>query len=68
MHLAFSAADRKSVDAFHAAALRAGGADNGAPGVRENYGPHYYAAFVHDPDGNNIEAVCLKQVGAKQGR
>ena len=68
VHLAFAAADRKSVDAFHSAALRAGGGDNGAPGVRENYGPHYYAAFVHDPDGNNIEAVCLKQVGAKAGR
>jgi hypothetical protein len=47
------------VDAFHAAALAAGGRDNGRPGLRENYGPTYYAAFAYDPDGNNIEAVCL---------
>jgi catechol 2,3-dioxygenase-like lactoylglutathione lyase family enzyme len=57
-HVAFACSDRATVDAFHAAALAAGGADNGAPGVREHYHPSYYGAFVHDPDGNNIEAVC----------
>ena len=57
-HLAFRAADRKTVDAFHKAALAAGGRDNGKPGLRENYSPTYYAAFVLDPDGNNVEAVC----------
>ncbi|HEY3174907.1 MAG TPA: VOC family protein [Candidatus Polarisedimenticolia bacterium] len=57
VHLAFASPDRASVDAFHAAALKTGGRDNGAPGIRKNYGPHYYAAFVLDPDGNNIEAV-----------
>ena len=56
VHLAFQAADRESVHRFHAAALAAGGTDNGAPGVRP-YHPDYYAAFVLDPDGNNIEAV-----------
>ena len=55
-HLAFQAADRAMVDAFHAAALAHGGRDNGAPGER-GYHPGYYAAFVLDPDGNNIEAV-----------
>jgi len=55
-HLAFQAADRAAVDAFHAAALAHGGTDNGAPGERP-YHPGYYAAFVLDPDGNNIEAV-----------
>jgi catechol 2,3-dioxygenase-like lactoylglutathione lyase family enzyme len=55
-HVAF-ATDRPTVDAFHAAALEAGGADNGGPGVREIYHPHYYGAFVLDPDGHNIEAV-----------
>ena len=55
-HLAFQAADSKTVDAFHAAALAAGGTDNGAPGPRQ-YHPGYYAAFVLDPDGNNIESV-----------
>jgi len=58
VHLAFAAPDRATVDAFHAAALEAGGTDNGAPGVREMYHPHYYGAYVLDPDGNNIEAVC----------
>ena len=48
----------RQVDAFHAAALAAGGTDNGGPGVREIYHPDYYGAFVLDPDGNNIEAVC----------
>jgi catechol 2,3-dioxygenase-like lactoylglutathione lyase family enzyme len=57
-HVAFHAADRATVDAFHAAALAAGGTDNGAPGVREHYHPTYYGAFVLDPDGNNVEAVC----------
>ena len=58
-HTAFRAESRPQVDAFHAAALEVGGADNGAPGVRGGgYPPGYYAAFVYDPDGNNIEAVC----------
>jgi catechol 2,3-dioxygenase-like lactoylglutathione lyase family enzyme len=56
-HVAFTAADRAAVDAFHEAAIAAGAEDNGAPGIREHYHQHYYAAFVHDPDGNNIEAV-----------
>lgn len=58
MHIAFIAESRAQVDAFHAAALAAGGQDNGAPGIREIYHPHYYAAFVIGPDGHNIEAVC----------
>ena len=58
VHVAFVAADRAAVDAFHRAALAAGGADNGAPGLRPHYHPHYYGAFVFDPDGHNIEAVC----------
>ncbi|QYO78001.1 VOC family protein [Devosia salina] len=57
-HYAFSANSRADVDAFHAAALSAGGTDNGAPGLRPHYHEHYYGAFVIDPDGNNIEAVC----------
>ena len=57
-HVAFTAKDRGSVDAFYAAATSAGGKDNGAPGVRSHYHENYYAAFVHDADGNNIEAVC----------
>jgi catechol 2,3-dioxygenase-like lactoylglutathione lyase family enzyme len=57
-HVAFACADRATVDAFHDAALAAGGIDNGAPGPREQYHPTYYGAFVHDLDGNNIEAVC----------
>lgn len=57
-HVAFRARTRSEVDAFHTAALAAGGQDNGRPGVREHYGPTYYAAFVLDPDGFNIEAVC----------
>ena len=57
MHIAFVAKTRAEVDAFHAAALAAGGTDNGKPGPRPNYGPGYYAGFVHDPDGNNIEAM-----------
>lgn len=58
IHYAFAAADRAAVRAFHAAALAHGGRDNGAPGLRPQYHPHYYAAFVIDPDGHNIEAVC----------
>jgi catechol 2,3-dioxygenase-like lactoylglutathione lyase family enzyme len=58
VHVAFEAASRERVDAFHAAALAAGGTDNGAPGVREIYHPTYYGAYVLDPDGNNVEAVC----------
>jgi catechol 2,3-dioxygenase-like lactoylglutathione lyase family enzyme len=60
VHVAFAAEDRATVDAFHAAALEAGGEDNGGPGVREIYHPNYYGAFVLDPDGNNVEAVCHK--------
>lgn len=56
-HVALSS-ERGSVDAFHAAALAAGGTDNGQPGVRADYHPHYYAAFILDPEGNNIEVVC----------
>ena len=56
-HIAFQASDRETVDKFHAAGLEAGGRDNGAPGERANYHPGYYAAFLLDPDGNNIEAV-----------
>lgn len=58
VHVAFAAKDRKTVDAFYAAAIAAGGTDNGAPGRRPHYHVNYYGAFVHDPDGNNIEAVC----------
>jgi catechol 2,3-dioxygenase-like lactoylglutathione lyase family enzyme len=57
LHIAFEAVTRPHVDAFHAAALEAGGVDNGAPGLRW-YHPNYYGAYVLDPDGNNIEAVC----------
>jgi catechol 2,3-dioxygenase-like lactoylglutathione lyase family enzyme len=57
-HVAFRADARAQVNAFHAAALAAGGRDNGPPGLREDYGPTYYAAFVLDPDGFNVEAVC----------
>jgi catechol 2,3-dioxygenase-like lactoylglutathione lyase family enzyme len=57
-HVSFAATDRGTVDAFHAAALAAGGTENGAPGPRPIYHPGYYGAFVLDPDGNNVEAVC----------
>jgi len=57
-HVAFRVGDRAIVDAFHAAALTAGGTDHGAPGLRSHYHPDYYAAFVLDPDGINVEAVC----------
>ena len=59
-HVAFVAATRAHVDACYQAALAAGGRDNGAPGLRPHYHPDYYAAFVHDPDGINVEAVCHK--------
>ena len=58
LHFCFDAPTRKSVDAFHAAALKAGGKDNGKPGLRTDYGANYYAAFVVDPDGYRIEAYC----------
>ncbi len=58
LHFCFIAPTRASVDAFHAAALNAGGKSNGKPGLRESYGPNYYAAFVVDPDGYRIEAYC----------
>jgi catechol 2,3-dioxygenase-like lactoylglutathione lyase family enzyme len=58
VHIAFAASDRASVDAFHEEALAAGGRNNGGPGLRPEYHQSYYAAFVFDPDGNNIEAVC----------
>jgi catechol 2,3-dioxygenase-like lactoylglutathione lyase family enzyme len=63
-HLAFSAPDRASVDAFHAAALAAGGSDNGPPGLRLEYHPNYYASFVLDPSGHNMEAVHHHPPGA----
>lgn len=58
-HVAFMAPDRASVDRFHATALALGGVDEGAPGLRD-YGPDYYGAYVRDPDGNKIQACCLK--------
>jgi catechol 2,3-dioxygenase-like lactoylglutathione lyase family enzyme len=58
LHLAFTAANRQQVEAFHRAALQAGGKDNGPPGLRPQYSGNYYAAFVIGPDGHNIEAVC----------
>lgn len=61
-HVAFAADDRDAVDAFHAAALAAGGRDNGPPGIRKAYDPNYYAAFVFDLDGHNVEAVCRKPI------
>lgn len=62
VHVAFRAVDRAAVERFHAAGLSAGGRDNGAPGLRADYSPNYYAAFLLDPDGNNVEAVCLTAV------
>ena len=61
LHICFAAPDRPSVDAFHKAALKAGGTDNGKPGLRADYGPNYYAAFAVDPDGYRIEAWCGKK-------
>lgn len=63
LHFAFAAHDRAMVDAFYEAAMAAGGRDNGAPGLRPEYHADYYGAFVLDPDGNNIEAVCHKPEG-----
>lgn len=60
-HIAIRARSHAEVDAFHAAALAAGGTDNGAPGLRPQYHPGYYAAFVLDADGNNLEAVCHRE-------
>jgi catechol 2,3-dioxygenase-like lactoylglutathione lyase family enzyme len=60
LHVAFVANDRAAVDAFYQAAMAAGGRDNGAPGLRPHYHPNYYGAFVLDPDGHNVEAVCHK--------
>jgi catechol 2,3-dioxygenase-like lactoylglutathione lyase family enzyme len=62
VHLALRSPSREAVGAFHAAALRAGGKDNGKPGLRPDYGANYYAAFVFDPDGNNLEAVTHQAV------
>ena len=59
-HVAFRAGDRAAVQRFHTAGLAAGGKDNGAPGVRADYSAKYYAAFLIDPDGNNVEAVCMR--------
>jgi catechol 2,3-dioxygenase-like lactoylglutathione lyase family enzyme len=61
IHVAFRADSRPQVDAFYKAAIAAGGRDNGAPGLREHYHPNYYGAFVLDPDGHNIEAVCHRE-------
>ncbi|MBS7809549.1 VOC family protein [Roseococcus pinisoli] len=61
-HVAFAAEDREMVRRFHEAALEAGAMDNGGPGLRPHYHPDYYAAFVLDPDGHNIEAVCHKRM------
>ena len=58
VHVAFRAATRAEVDAFHRAGVESGGRDNGRPGIRADYSPTYYAAFLIDPDGNNVEAVC----------
>jgi catechol 2,3-dioxygenase-like lactoylglutathione lyase family enzyme len=59
-HIAFTTPSREAAARFHAEGLKAGGRDNGAPGLRADYGPTYYAAFLIDPDGNNVEAVCMK--------
>jgi catechol 2,3-dioxygenase-like lactoylglutathione lyase family enzyme len=61
IHIAFRATDRPTVDKFYDAAMKTGGRDNGPPGLRPDYHPNYYGAFVFDPDGNNIEAVCHKE-------
>jgi catechol 2,3-dioxygenase-like lactoylglutathione lyase family enzyme len=67
MHVAFEAQSTEQVDAFHAAALEAGGRDNGAPGLRKEYSATYYAAFVLDPNGNNIEAVFHGDAPSEKG-
>ena len=63
VHVAFAASSRAAVDAFYAAGLASGGADNGPPGLRPQYHANYYGAFVRDPDGNNVEAVCHREGG-----
>jgi predicted lactoylglutathione lyase len=65
MHLAFEAKSKEEVEAFHKAALAAGARDNGRPGYRKDYWPGYYAAFVYDPDGHNVEAVWYDYASAK---
>jgi catechol 2,3-dioxygenase-like lactoylglutathione lyase family enzyme len=60
VHVAFRALDRAAVDRFHRDGLKAGGRDHGRPGLRTDYAPTYYAAFLLDPDGNNVEAVCMR--------
>jgi catechol 2,3-dioxygenase-like lactoylglutathione lyase family enzyme len=60
IHIAFRAPERAAVDRFHKVGIQAGGRDHGEPGVRADYGPQYYASFLIDPDGNNVEAVCLR--------
>ena len=70
-HVAFATETRAEVDAFYRAALAAGGQDNGAPGLRPRYHPNYYGAFILDPDGNNVEAVCRRpgwRTGGRRGR
>jgi catechol 2,3-dioxygenase-like lactoylglutathione lyase family enzyme len=67
-HIAFRVDHPEEVDAFHAAALAAGGKDNGKPGPRPHYGPHYYAAFVKDREGNNIEVVCYARSAGRRRR
>ncbi len=66
-HCAFRASTRAAVRAFHAAGLAAGGTDHGPPGIREIYHPAYYAAFVRDPEGHNLEAVCFEPEGGAAG-
>jgi len=61
MHIAFKASTRSQVDRFHTEGIKAGGRDNGTPGLRSDYGPSYYAAFLIDADGNNVEAVCMRE-------
>jgi catechol 2,3-dioxygenase-like lactoylglutathione lyase family enzyme len=68
VHVAFNCRSRVVVDRFYDAAIKAGGRDNGAPGVRKHYHPSYYGAFVLDPDGNNIEAVCHRKYKTDQAR
>jgi catechol 2,3-dioxygenase-like lactoylglutathione lyase family enzyme len=68
MHVAFDSESREAVDAFHAAALEAGARDNGAPGIRSEYSDTYYAAYVLDPNGNNIEAVHHGQAPSHKGQ
>lgn len=60
VHIAFDANTRTAVDAFYREGLKSRGRDHGGPGIRKDYAPNYYAAFLFDPDGNNVEAVCLK--------